>query len=67
MPSGRDLADNMAGGLVGGADRDAEPIGQAQPRHVGDLRRQRAPRCLGDVGGDGRSVSHDSISFEPYA
>ena len=29
MPCGRDLADNAAGGLVGGADRDAEPISEA--------------------------------------
>jgi hypothetical protein len=28
-PPGRDLTDDAAGGLVGGADRDAEPVGQA--------------------------------------
>src|SRR4029077_16444967 len=37
-PRGRDLANDASGGFLAGADRDAEPIGEAEARHVGDLR-----------------------------
>jgi hypothetical protein len=59
VPSGRDLADDAAGGLLSSANRDTQPIGEAQPRHIDDLRRQGALSGGGDVGGDSRSICHD--------
>src|ERR1051325_7194574 len=51
VPSGRDLADDAAGGLLSSANRDTQPIGEAQPRHIDDLRRQGALFGGGGVGG----------------
>ena len=46
-PSGG-IPDNTSSRLIARTDGDAQPIGEAQPRHVGDLRRQRP------IGGAGR-------------